>query len=70
MLTINKSDYTNMVYMEVDGGLTKEDTEKADAFLSEHYGDSAEINADGETQPGNRRIQPAVKSGRHIFSEV
>lgn len=32
MLTINKSDYTNMVYMEVDGRLTKEDTEKADAF--------------------------------------
>ena len=45
MLRINESDYQNVVYMEVDGGITKEDMEKADAFLSEHYGDSDEINA-------------------------
>lgn len=45
MLKINESDYPNVVYMEVDGGITKEDTENAESFIKEHYGDSAEINA-------------------------
>lgn len=45
MLKINESDEPNVVYMEVDGGITKEDTEKAESFIEEHYGDKAEINA-------------------------
>lgn len=45
MLKMNESDYPNVVYMEVDGGVTKEDTEEADTFINEHYGESAEINA-------------------------
>ena len=45
MLKITGSEYPNVVYMEVDGGVTKEDTEKAESFIKEHYGESAEINA-------------------------
>lgn len=45
MLKITESEYPNVVYMEVGGGITKEDTEKAESFLKEHYGDNDEINA-------------------------
>lgn len=45
MLKITESDYAKVVYMEVDGGITKEDTEKAETFIKERYGDNDEINA-------------------------
>ncbi|WP_020007508.1 STAS/SEC14 domain-containing protein [Salinicoccus albus] len=45
MIKINESDYPNIVSLEVDGNLTKEDAEKADGFIKEHYGEDASVNA-------------------------
>lgn len=45
MLKISESDYPNVVYVEVDGGVIDKDAEKSEAFIKEHYGENAEINA-------------------------
>lgn len=44
MLKVTESEYPDVVYMEVDGRVTNQDVEKADAFMKEHYGENAEIN--------------------------
>lgn len=44
MLKITESDYPNVIYMEVDGGVTKKDTDEAAEFISRHCGESSEIN--------------------------
>lgn len=44
MFKITESDYPSVIYLKIDGGVTKKDTDKAVDFINEHYGESAEIN--------------------------
>lgn len=45
LIKIHESDYPNIVYMEVDGKVTKEDVEKSEAFIKGHYGNDASLDA-------------------------
>lgn len=45
MIKSRESDYSNILYMEVDGKVTQEDAEKSDAFIKEHYAEGETVNA-------------------------
>lgn len=45
MMKLEKSEYPNVVYVEVDGKVTEEDAEKSEAFIKEHYGNEKKLNA-------------------------
>ncbi|CAM4322403.1 STAS/SEC14 domain-containing protein [Lacicoccus alkaliphilus] len=45
MLKLSESEYPNVVQIEVDGNVMDIDAEKSEAFIKEHYGDDAELNA-------------------------
>lgn len=44
MINIRESDYPNIMYLEVDGKAAKEDVEKAESFMNEHYGEKDTVN--------------------------
>lgn len=45
MMSLENTEYPNVVYVEVDGKVTQEDAEKSEAFIKEHYGDEEKLNA-------------------------
>ncbi len=45
MITLRSTDYPNIIYMEVDGSVTKEDADKSEAFITENYGDKDNVSA-------------------------
>lgn len=45
MIHIRKTEYPHIIYMEVDGKVTKEDAEKSEAFIQEHFGDKEPLSA-------------------------
>ena len=45
MINIRKTEYSNIIYMEVDGAVNKEDADKSETFITENYGDKAQVSA-------------------------
>lgn len=45
MLKLSESEFPNVVHVEVDGNVMDIDAEKSEAFIKEHYGEDAELNA-------------------------
>ncbi|MFC3418405.1 STAS/SEC14 domain-containing protein [Salinicoccus hispanicus] len=45
MLTLKETELDNVIRIDVDGAVTKEDAEKSASFIKEHYGDDKELSA-------------------------